>query len=282
MDSAAFRRYSLCSLAVLGLGLASTPAGASAWTKSKGDLSILMPLSYTHVDESFDEDGDRVDRPVFELAEISPLIQYGVTDSFTIGMQPKYRRVWLEDANGDVEHNSGLAETDFFLRQRLWSSGDASLSLQAGVKVPVDPEEDSDVPLGRDQVDADLKLAYGNRHAAGSGRIFYSAETGYNKRWQLPSDEAFFNAFIGWAPGGSAWSFILRSANTVSVGNEDNNDSEVLTAFPDYNRHEAQLMASYRFDNSLSLTGGVSNTFAGESVGIGKTWFLALSVPYEF
>lgn len=266
----------------LAAGLIPQAALGSAWTRPGGDLLILAPTSYTYADESFDDSGDRVDRSdEFTMVEFSPLIEYGVTNSFTVGMQPKYRKVWIEAADGTTDGNSGLAESDFFVRQRLWSSEDASLAIQMGAKVPLSPDEDANVPLGRDQYDGEIKLAYGNRHTVGGGRIFYSGEAGFTKRWEVPADEAFFNAFIGWAPGGSSWSFILRSANTVSVGNDGNDDGEVLITFPDYNRYAAQLMTSYRFSNSVSLVGGVSTTYAGENVGIGHTGFLALSVPYN-
>lgn len=276
-----------CAAALGAIAIASgavAPAAwGSAWTRPEGDLLVLLPTSYTYADESFDSNGDRVDRAdKFTMVEFSPLIEYGLRDSFTLGMQPKYRKVWIESAEGTTDSNSGLAESDFFARQRLWGRNEASLALQVGVKVPISPDEDASVALGRDQYDGEIKLAYGNRHSLGNGRIFYSGETGYTKRWEVPADEAFFNAFIGWAPGGSSWSFILRSANSVSVGNDDDNDEEVLTIFPDYKRYAAQLMTSYRFSNSVSLVGGVSTTYAGENVGIGHTGFVALSVPYTF
>lgn len=284
MKTNILHRAATLSAIAIATGAATPAALGSAWTQPDGGLSILLPTSYTYADESFDSSGDRVDRAdEFTMVEFSPLIEYGVTDSFTLGMQPKYRTVWIETAEGTTDSNSGLAESDFFARQRLWGRNEASLALQVGAKVPISPDEAARVALGRDQYDGDIALAYGNRHTLGSGRIFYSGEVGYTKRWEVPADEAFFNAFIGWTPGGSSWSFILRSANTVSVGNDDeNNDEEVLTTFPDYNRHAAQLMTSYRFSNSMSLVGGVSTTYAGENVGIGHTGFVALSVPYTF
>jgi hypothetical protein len=283
MKTNILHRAAALSAIAIATGAVTPAALGSAWTRPDGNLLILLPTSYTHADESFDSSGDRVDRAdEFTMVEFSPLIEYGVSDSFTLGMQPKYRKVWIESAEGMTDSNSGLAESDFFARQRLWGRNEASLALQVGVKVPISPDEDARVALGRDQYDGEIKLAYGNRHTLGNGRIFYSGETGYTKRWEVPADEAFFNAFIGWAPGGSSWSFILRSANTVSVGNDGDDEQEVLTTFPDYNRHAVQLMTSYRFSNSLSLVGGVSTTYAGENVGIGQTGFLALTVPYTF
>lgn len=275
-------RTSIPKTTALVLGLMPQLVMASAWTRNDGEVLILLPTSYTYADKSFDGNGNRVNRNKFEMAEFSPLIEYGVSDSFTIGMQPKVRTVWMEAEDGSTESNSGLAESEFFVRQRLWHRDQASLALQAGAKVPINPQENSAVPIGRNQVDADVQLAYGNVHSTGIGRIFYSGEVGYTKRWEIPADEASYNAFIGWSPRSSSWSFILRSANTVSVGNHGTGDTEVLTAFPEYKRHDIQLMTSYQFSNSVSLAGGISTTYAGENVGIGNTGFVALSIPYMF
>jgi hypothetical protein len=103
----------------------------------------------------------------------------------------------------------------------------------------------------------------------------------------VPDDEISANAFIGWSPGNS-WSFILRSANTWGVSDndaspevpDDGSADDVLTAGPSFIRHDAQLMASYRFGNTVSLVGGVSTSYAGENVGVGKTAFLAMTLQY--
>ena len=281
-----FCRVPLFSVGALCLGLLPQVVLGSAWTRPDDGLLILVPVSYTYANEAFDDNGHRLDRSRFEMVEFSPLFEYGLTDSFTVGMQPKYRVVSVETADGTV-HNSGLAESDFFARQRLWSRNQAAISVQGLVKVPIKPDENDAAALGRDQVDAAIDLAYGNRHSVGAGRIFYSIDAGFRKRWEVPDDEISANAFIGWSPGDS-WSFILRAANVWGVGNDvvdnteinDAGDTDVLTAGPSFTRHDAQLMASYKFRNTVSLVGGVSTTYAGENVGVGKTAFLAMTLQF--
>jgi hypothetical protein len=270
-------RAAICGAGALCLGLLPQMVLGAAWTRPQGNLLILAPISYTVADEAFDDSGRRVDRRKFEMVEFSPLIEYGVTDSFTVGMQPKYRQVSVETANGTVT-NSGFAESDFFVRQRLWSRDQAAFSVQGLVKVPMNPDEDHEAALGRDQVDAAIALAYGNRRSLGRGRIFYNGEVGFRKRFEGPDDELSLNGFVGWTPGGS-WSFIVRSANTFGLGNDEDN-GDVLTAGPSYTRHDAQLMASYRLRNAMSVVGGVSTTYAGENVGVGNTGFLAMTLPF--
>jgi hypothetical protein len=270
-------RAAIYGVGALCLGLLPQVVLGAAWTRPQGNLLILAPISYTVADEAFDDSGNRVDRRKFEMVEFSPLIEYGVTDAFTVGMQPKYRQVSVETANGTVT-NSGFAESDFFVRQRLWSRDQAAFSVQGLVKVPMNPDEDHEAALGRDQMDAAIALAYGNRRSLGRGRIFYNGELGFRKRFEGPDDELSLNGFVGWTPGGS-WSFIVRSANTFGLGNDEDN-GDVLTAGPSYTRHDAQLMASYRLGNSMSLVGGVSTTYAGENVGVGNTGFLAMTMPF--
>jgi hypothetical protein len=270
-------RTTICSVGVLCLGLLPQVVLGAAWTRPQGSLLVLAPVSYTVADKAFDDSGNRVDRLRFKMVEFSPLIEYGVTDSFTAGIQPKYRQVSVDTGNGTAT-NSGLAETDLIARQRLWNRDQAAFSVQGTVKVPINPDEDHEAALGRDQVDAEVKFMYGNRRPAGAGRIFYNGEMGFRKRFEGPDDELSINAFIGWTPGG-AWSFIARSANTFGIGNDDEN-GDVLTAGPSYTRHDAQLMASYRLPNAMSVVGGVSTTYAGENVGVGRTGFMAVTMPF--
>lgn len=273
-------RAALFSMGALSLVLLPQVVLGSAWTREDGSLLILLPVSYTSASEAFDDDGNRVDRRTFEMSEFGPLFEYGLTDSFTIGAQPKYRVVQVDTGTvGDgMSTNQGFAESDFFVRQRLWSRDQAALSVQGLVKVPLKADEERAAALGRDQLDAAIELAYGNRHSLSSGSIFYSAEAGYRRRWEDPNDELSLNAFFGWSPGGS-WSFILRSANTWGLS-DDISGREVLTTGPSFVRNDAQLMVSYRFSNAMSLVGGVSTTYAGENVGAGNTAFLAITLPF--
>jgi hypothetical protein len=194
-------RTTMLSAGVLCLGLLPQVVLGAAWTRPQGGLLILTPVSYTVADEAFDDSGNRVDRLRFEMVEFSPMIEYGITDSFTVGMQPKFRQVKVETAEGGTVTNSGFAETDFYVKQRLWSRDQAAFSIQGLVKVPVNPDEDHEAALGRDQNDVEVKLMYGNRRPVGTGRIFYNGEVGFRKRFEEPDDELSVNAFIGWSPG---------------------------------------------------------------------------------
>lgn len=247
------------------LGLLPHPAEAGAWTRPQGDGVLSLPVTYTTADEGFDQDGDRVDRLEFEMVEFAPYFEYGLLDTLTFGLQPKYRDVEVETSTGERVTNSGLAETDILLRQRLWGEGDAAFSAQGLVKMPLDPQEDDEAALGRDQVDAQLSLLYGNRHRMDAGTFFYNLEAGYRHRFEDPDDQVSANAFAGWSV--SKWTFLVTSENTVGVDSPEVDSDEVLTARRTFTQFKAGLVASYRVTDNLGISANASRVYAGEGVG---------------
>lgn len=254
--------------------LSPSAAFAGAWTRPESQLLFVAPFSYQVADKAFDDDGKRVRRDRFEMFEFTPLFEYGISERLTGGLQPKFRRVNVDTAGGSAT-NSGLAEADAYMRYRLWQRDRAAFSVQGLVKVPINPDEGHVAALGRDQIDAELRLLYGNRHElTRGGAIFYNGGLAYRKRFKGPDDQIHADAYVGWAPGG-AWTFIARSANTLGIGSEGGT-REVLTTAPSFRRHEAQLIANYRFTERISASMGVSTTYAGESVGAGRSGFVSL------
>lgn len=246
---------------------------SAAWTRPKGDFLLFVPTEYTYVDKEFNHHGDRVNRPRFEMVEISPYMEYGLTDYLTAGMQPKFRYVNVNTSSGH-DSNSGLAETDLFARLRLWHQDRAAFSVQGLVKVPIKSDESDPAALGRDQYDAQLSLLYGNAHPLSWGTIFYNLDVGYRKRFKSPADEVHADAFIGWSQ--QPWTVVLDSSNTIGLNNKKNG-TQVLTAEPSFRRHDIQLSGAYQFTDTVSGVVGVSTTYAGRDVGAGTSGFLALS-----
>lgn len=263
----------IVAIAIL-VGLQSTPAVGAAWTRGQGDVLFLIPTDYFVATEQFDSDGDRVDRPRFQQIEISPYLEYGITDYLTVGVQPKYRIIELDVPGGEAD-NSGLAETDVFLRLRLWQQNQAAFSIQGLVKAPIEADEDDAAPLGFDQVDTEVSLLYGDRYPVGSGSVFYNLDLGFRKRFEDPADELSFDPFIGWWSGGPL-SVLVHSLNTIGLSSEPG-VPEALTAEPEFRRHRVQLTAAYRVSDMVSLVAGGATTYAGRNVGAGNSVFFALS-----
>jgi hypothetical protein len=250
------------------LGLLPRPAESGAWTRPQGDGSLSLPATFSTADEGFDADGDREDRLEFEMTEIAPYFEYGLLNTLTFGLQPKYRDVEVETAEGGRIGNSGLAETDVFLRQRLWGEGDAAFSAQGLVKVPLEPDEDHPAALGRDQYDIGLSLLYGNRYRMDASTFLYNVDFGYRHRLEDPDDQVHANAYAGWAL--SKWTFLITSENTVGLESPPElnvNSDEVLTARRSFTSFKAGLVASYRLTDHFGIGADASRVYAGEGVG---------------
>lgn len=246
-------------------------AYAAAWTREQGSFLIVFPTTYTAATKQFDADGNKVDRPRFQMLEIAPLAEYGLTDFWTAGVQPKFRSVKIDTTAGE-KSNDGFPEANVFSRLRLWHGDDAAFSVQGLVKLPVDPEENNAVALGRDQIDAEFRMLFGNRHRIGTDTIFYDMELAYRKRFDGPSDEIYGDAFIGWSTGPVV--LILQSLNTVGL-NDDAEGVEVLTAKPKFRKHVAQLTAAYRISDGMTVAAGGSSTYAGTNIGAAYSGFIS-------
>lgn len=268
-----------CLPFVLSMFLAQT-ANAGAWTRAEGEVLVVTPFDYSVATEDFDGSGDRVDRRRFEKLEVAPLIEYGLTDWFTLGAQPKWRRVSVDRATGGSETNSGFAEADMYGRVRVWSQNEAALSLQGLVKVPIDPEQDSAAALGFDQVDVEGSVQFGNRHPLAGGKLFYNFDLGYRKRFEEPTDEVDGNAYVGWWSGG-LFTMAASLDNVIGLSGDSGDTLEALTAEPSYRRHRFGLSFAYRVGEHfgvprLSLVAGGSTTYAGENVGATNSGFVGL------
>jgi hypothetical protein len=253
---------------------------AGAWTRGEGEVLIVAPVDYSVATESFDGGGNRVDRPRFEKLEVAPLLEYGLTDYFTIGAQPKWRRVSVDRATGGTDTNSGFAEADILGRLRLWSAGEAALSVQGLVKLPIDPDQGREAALGFDQVDVEGSVLFGNRHVVGGGKVFYNFDLGFRKRFDEPSDEIHGNGYVGWWTGGLL-TVAASLDNTIGLHDDEGTTLEALTAEPGHRRHRAGLSLAYRVGQligipNLSVVAGASTTYAGENVGATNSGFVGL------
>lgn len=140
-------------------------AAAAAWPRARNQHLLVLPVEYSTADRQFDEDGDKIDRLKFQQVQISPYFEYGLTDSLTIGAQPRF--IWVQHANefGGDDINTGLADIDIFARLRLWGRGAAALSVRGLAKAPIEADETEAAPLGFDQADIEGSLLYTNAYS---------------------------------------------------------------------------------------------------------------------
>ena len=155
-----------------------------------------------------------------------------------------------------------------FLRTPLWHRKDAILSVQPLIKIPGAYDSNASPALGNGQVDAELRLLYGQGFAWQGQHHFVNLEAGYRKRLEEPADEVRFDATLGlhYTP---EWMALLQSYNTFAVGSRAGGPLN-LSNSSDYDLNKIQLSAVYSFTPDMSVQAGVFSHVMGENTGVGE------------
>lgn len=275
-------RAFLPSLAGLLLALplaAPSPARAGAWTQKEGEGQAILTLSRYQADSFWDADRNKQDQQRYTKWELTPYLEYGLTDWLTLGAQPSFQHVESKDNDGGTSRNSGLADTEIFLRERLWQQDGSVFSIQQWVKVPGGYDKRDMPGLGYGQVDAELRLLYGWGGTAFGLSVFIDGEAGFRKRWESPADEVRMDLTAGIRPIPRLL-LMAQSFNTIGLRNADRGGPLVLPSAPDYDLHKIQLSAVVDLDERFSLQLGGYKDIAGRNTGSGSALLAALWIKF--
>lgn len=178
----------------LWLNCATNPAQA-AWTREKGSWFTAQTLTTYYTDRFVASNGIRSPQPNFRKLEWNSYAEYGWRRDTTLGMSLFAHRVetdrWqynptLTRIEHYSEQNYGLADSEFFLRQKLWNGKlrglDTHFSLQPLVKLP-SAYLDAGTPRGgTDSFDLEMRLQSGISFPLYDHHHFLAADIAYRKR----------------------------------------------------------------------------------------------------
>ena len=250
---------------------------AGAWTLPEGTGQAINTLTFYRVDRRFDEDGERRSSTRFEKIEFSPYIEYGLRDDLTIGTQPSFQYL-RQESGDDFVTNSGFADVDLFVRQRLWQDEGRVFSVQAYVSLPTGYNGDAQPALGDDQIDLELRLLFGQGLTLSGRNAFYNIEGAYRWRLEAPADEVRLDLTAGIRPNAD-WLLLAQSFNTIGVGNEGSRGI-VQTSGPDYDIYKLQLSGVRQLSGDLFVQLGGYTEYAGRNTGAGNAVFTALWITF--
>jgi len=251
-----------------GSSLAAAEVQAGAWTQDDGTGQAIVTLTYYRTETDYSADGVRTGDSTFGRFELSPLLEYGATDSLTVGLQPRYQWLRHENASGSDSTSHGLADIDFLARQRLWRSDNSVLSFQGTVKLPGNGSDSRRPSIGSDQIDLEPRILFGHGFQLGSWSGFINLEGAYRFRLQEPADEIRFDATFGVRPVPD-WLFLAQQLNTIGVRNEHGGGS-------DYDVYKTQLSVVYDVTPVLSLQLGGYVEVGNRNLDPGQAVFTAL------
>lgn len=193
------------ALYLIAAFLLPSPAIAAAWTLEKGTGQAINTFSYyNYKDTSSNEN--------ITAAVFNPYIEYGLTESITVGASPRF-----QSESGNGESVSG----DFFMRKRLWRNDNTVVSVQPLFQLP-----DSYNPVSgssKDTPQAELRLLVGHSFDAPNlPPLFWNVELAYRTPFNDPGELYIDNTLgIKFNP---RWMLLLQVFGTY-VQNDTQNTS---------------------------------------------------------
>ena len=263
------------ALAMLGLFLC-TELNAAAWTLDQGHAQIINNFTYYTSDRYVDSDGHSSKQDTYNKFEYNPYMEYGLTDSITLGLSPSFQYV-TQKIFGTDQDNYNLADSEFFVSKRLWTDGQNVISVQPLVKVP-GAYDKNDLPvMGQSQVDYELRLLYG-RSFGDQGKHYWNTEVAYRVRTETPGDEWRMATTLGYRIN-DRWQILGEADGTFAADGAGNN-SELLSNSFDYDLVKLQLSGIYWFNPKWAAQLGVFQTVYERNTGEGTGGLF--SVWYRF
>jgi hypothetical protein len=179
-------------LAVISLTVFQDPARAGAWLQKKGHGLLILSTTMLSGDKVFDTDGRPFSIPRYNRFDADAWLEYGLTDQFTLVLQPALRSVRVAKPY-DLRY-TGFGDSSFGLRIGLWSSSDTVFSVQPMVRVPGGPL------LAGTHVQTEIRLLYGHSYWLGAWPAFIDTEFAYRFGGGVLPDEAHSDVTLGVRP----------------------------------------------------------------------------------
>jgi len=255
-------------------------ARAGAWMQPEGGGQIITTATYYSTDSFFNKNGERVDQTSrYSKYSIDAYAEYGLSEAYTIGIQPSYDFV-QNRGDGINASENGLADVPIFLRERIWHDDYNVFSVQELATIPGPYDKHSQTALGYDQPDLELRGLYGH-----SGNIanlpylkdlpyFTDIEGAYRERFDGPANELHLDLTFGVKP---MYEFLLlaQSFNTAGLGNATTN-AFVPPSAPNYDLSKLQFSGVIGMLDGFSLQMGGSVDVYGRNTGGGESLFVAV------
>ena len=269
------RRY-LQLFTALTFATVASQAYAGAWTQAQGDTQIIMTGAYYSASDLYDNRGHTQSQPAYSKYELSPYVEYGLSDDITLGGNLSLQDATQSRSGGTpAQTNWGLGDSEFFVRKRLWQQNGFVASIQPLIKLPSPESSTLDQPmLGGSHPDLALGLSGGYGFSAYGLNHFVDVDTQYRYRFG-PSHNQMKIAAIAGVHVSDKWLlmpqlFLTERTSTPATV------SYTQSSGDDYNVTRLQLSAVYSLNASTSFQFGGFDDVNGKNTGHGKGVLLAI------
>jgi hypothetical protein len=245
-------RIALCVGLVI---VPASPVFAGAWTMPEGEGQVLITGSLSDAGESFDRGGSTQSIPHYKKFELQGLIEYGVTDRFTLVAIPGLQHVDIDGPAGG--QRTGLGYSEFGGRYRFMQGDSWVLSGQTTLRVPGTFETANPAAVGYTDPETDTRILLGRSFSAGAWPAFFDLQLAQRFRAGDPPDEFRADVTFGLRPV-PQWLLLAQSFNVFSEGAGG-------PGFDSYRYHKLQLSAVYEITPAWAVQFGGFTTFAGRN-----------------
>jgi hypothetical protein len=242
---------------VLAVALMASPtaAFAGAWTLDAGQAGAVVTGTLSQADRGFDGNGHLVSIPRYSKDELQALLEYGVTNWFTVMLAPSLQHVAI--APPFEGQRSGLGYTDIGGRVRIWEADSWVVSGQTTFRIPGTSDQSNLAAIGYTDYEIDVRGLVGHSFKLGTWSSFVDVQVAQRFRLGGPPDEFRTDLTLGVRPE-DKWLLLMQSFNVISEG--------VGTwGFPSFAYHKLQLSVVHELTASLSLQLGGYTTYAGRN-----------------
>ncbi len=261
------------SIVVLGL-LFPALSQAAGWTQPEGAIQTITTARYYTTDEFFDNDGNRQVQSRYTKYEINPYLEYGLTDSLTLGFNGFVDYVTQNSPTLARDRNLMLSDVELFSRIRMVQGEDWVFSLQPLIKFPSLYEHDNAPRSGSEFFDAELSTQAGKSFSWFGQTHFTTFVAGYRHRFDTPKDQYK----LEWTTGlrvNDQWQITPQIVYTGRIDSVSN-PTFTQSGQDDYNLLKLQLSALYTLSETVSVEAGAFLHSQGENTGSGGGVMLAV------
>lgn len=256
-------------------------AHAGAWTQPKGSGLYIENYNYYYTSEFVNNNGKRQSQPTYQKFELNPYLEYGLTDSITLGANIFLQYIRQDSSqtftqqtgpftsvtttiNG-TQNNVGIGDAEFFVRKRLWHNDKMVISAEPMVKLPAIYSYTDNPEVGNKNADIGMSLSGGYSFKAYGRHHFANIDTRYRHRFGDQKDQVRIEATLGLSVSRD-WMimpqlFVTRrtSSPDIAVGFNE-------TPANDYNLTKVQLTTLYyMWDETAIQLGGFYHVDAKNS-----------------
>jgi len=249
---------SLRALLTLGLVILPYFAYSSAWVKPVSQGEFINNYYTYSVDSYFDSNGNSVDLPQYKYTkqEYNPYLEYGWNEHTTLGLALSI----IKEGSNSIDEDRNIDSVKIFNRRKLYADDNFSLSLQAGLNIPIEYIKGKALTTTR-IIEADSMLNAGYSFEHYNNWHYVQLGIGYRVRSPYYSDMVILDFDLGLRPQPDL-QFLAEFTHYNSINNFDKNPN-----VNNYDLSKLQMSIIYDFVPDYSVQAGFYRHIGGRYTG---------------